>query len=177
MPRIYADDTHLTDANGNIHSIQSSLNEDLPNTNRWRTTKKLTLNMNKTEFMLIDSREKRNNLPSLSSLNINNVSIKHSHCSKSLCLLIDENLTGENHVDAFSKKIASGIGAIKRINHCLPPTLCMTYIMGLSNRTLTIAAWYRVTVVKFCVINCSDSRTVRHAFSQTPIMMQMQVYF
>ena len=79
MPRIYADDTHLTDANGNTHSIQSSLNEDLPNTNRWRTAKKLTLNMNKTEFMLIDSREKRDNLPSLSSLNINNVSIKHSH--------------------------------------------------------------------------------------------------
>ena len=27
-PRMYADDTHLTYSNGNIHSIQSSLNED-----------------------------------------------------------------------------------------------------------------------------------------------------
>ena len=28
-PRMYVDDTHLTYSNGNIHSIQSLLNEDL----------------------------------------------------------------------------------------------------------------------------------------------------
>ena len=121
-PRMYADDTHLTYSNGNIHSIQSSLNEDLLNINGWLTANKLTLNMTKTEFMLIGSRQKLNNLPSLPFLNINNVPIKHSQCSKSLGLLIDENLKWENHVDALSKKISSGIGAIKRINHCLPPT-------------------------------------------------------
>ena len=50
-------------------------------------------------------------------------------------------------------------------------------LLALSNHTLTIAAWYGVAVVKLRVINCSDSRTVRHAFLQTPIMMQMRVYF
>ena len=90
---MYADDTHLTYSNGNIHSIQSSLNEDLLNINGWLTANKLTLNMTKTEFMLIGSRQKLNNLPSLPFLNINNVPMKHSQCSKSLGLLIDENLT------------------------------------------------------------------------------------
>ena len=51
---------------------------------------------------------KLNNLHSL-PLNINNVPIKHSQCSKSLSVLIDENLTWENHVDALSEKTASGI--------------------------------------------------------------------
>jgi len=83
--------------------------------------------MTKTEFILIGSRQKLNNLPSLPSLNIHNVLIKHSHCSKSLGVLIDENLTWENQVDALSKKIASGIGAIRRINHCLPPTTLHVY--------------------------------------------------
>ena len=50
-------------------------------------------------------------------------------------------------------------------------------LLALSNHTLTIAAWYGVAVVKLRVINCSGSRTVRHAFLQTPIMMQMRVYF
>ena len=45
------------------------------------------------------------------------------------------------------------------------------------NHILIIAAWHGVTVVKLCVINCSDSRNVRHAFSQTPIKMQLRVYF
>ena len=86
VPRIYADDTHLTYSNGNIHSVQSSLKEDLLNINRWTANKltRLTLNM--------------------------------------LGMLIDENLTWENYVDALSKKIASGIVAVNRINHCLPPT-------------------------------------------------------
>ena len=121
VPRTYADDTHLTYSNGNIHSVQSSLNEDLLNINRWLIENKLTHNMTKAEFMLIGSRQKLNNLPSLPSLNINNVPIKHSHCSKSLSMLIDENLTWENHVDTLSKKIASGIGAINHINYCSPP--------------------------------------------------------
>ena len=64
-PRMYADDIHLTYSNGNIHSIQSSQNEDLLNINRWLTTNKLMLNRTKTEFMLIGSRQKLNNLPSL----------------------------------------------------------------------------------------------------------------
>ena len=53
---MYADDTHLTYSNDNIHSVQSSLNEDLLNINRWFTANKLTLNMTKTEFMLNHSR-------------------------------------------------------------------------------------------------------------------------
>ena len=170
-PRMYADDIHLTYSNGNIHSIQSSQNEDLLNINRWLTANKLILNRTKTEFMLIGSRQKLNNLPSLPSLNINNFPIKHSQCSKSIGVLIDETLTRKNHVDALSKKIASVIAAIKRINHCLPLLPFMMYIMALSYHTLTVAAWYLVAVVKLCVLNCSGSRTVRHAFSQTPIMM------
>ena len=102
---MYADDTHLTYSNGNIHSIQSSLNEDLLNINRWLTANKLTLNMIKTEFMLIGSWQKLNNLPSLPSLKISNVPIKLSQCSKSLGLLTGENLAWENHVHASSKKI------------------------------------------------------------------------
>ena len=76
--------------------------------------------MTKAELILIDSRQKLNNLPSLPSLNINNVTMKHSHGLKPLSVLVDENLTWENHVGAISKKIASDIGAVKRINHCLP---------------------------------------------------------
>ena len=57
--------------------------------------------------------------------------LSHSRCSKSLGVLIDENLTWENHVDALSKNIASGIEAMKRINHCFPPTTLHDVYYGL----------------------------------------------
>ena len=57
-PRMYADDTHLTFASNNIHNIQTSLNEDLENVHNWLRANKQTLNMTKTELMLIGSRQK-----------------------------------------------------------------------------------------------------------------------
>ena len=62
--------THLTYLKGNIHSIQSSLNEDLLNINRWLIANKLMLHMTKTEFKLNSSRQKLNNLTSLPSLKL-----------------------------------------------------------------------------------------------------------
>ena len=76
--------------------------------------------MTKTEFKLKSSRQKLNNLTSLPSLNINNVLIKHSHSSKPLSMLIDENLTCENHVDTIIHYIKENCVWLP-INHCLPP--------------------------------------------------------
>ena len=53
---MYADDTHQTYAD----IIHSCLNEDLLNISRWLISNKLTLNMAKTEFMLIGSGQKLN---------------------------------------------------------------------------------------------------------------------
>ena len=76
--------------------------------------------MTKTEFKLNGSRQKLNNLPSLASLNVNNVLIKHSHSSKPLGVLIDENLTSESHVDTIIHYIKENCVWLP-INHCFPP--------------------------------------------------------
>ena len=55
---MYADDTHLTYAGDNAGNIQLHLNQDLENVHNWLGANKLTLNMTKTEFMLIGSRQR-----------------------------------------------------------------------------------------------------------------------
>ena len=149
---MYTDDTLLTYSNGNIHSIQSSLSEDFRNINRWLIANELTLTMTKTDFMFTGSRQKLNNLPSLPSLNVNNVPITHSQCFKSFGVLIDENLTWKNHADA-----ASGIGAMKHISHCLPPTALHDVYYGLvqSHFDYCSVVWGncgKTLRVKLCVI-------------------------
>ena len=64
-------------SNGNIHSIQSSLDKDLLNINRSFIANKLTLSMTKAEFVSIDPRQKLNSLLSLPFFNVNTVPIKH----------------------------------------------------------------------------------------------------
>ena len=121
QPRMYADDTHITYAGVDVNSIQLNLNHDLDNLNKWLISNKLTLNTAKTEFMLIGSRQKLSTLSNPLELSINNVPIEHVSSVKSLGVFIDENLRWQTHIDKLSKKVASGIGAIKRIRPFVPP--------------------------------------------------------
>lgn len=59
---MYADNTHITLVGSNLDDKENFLNRDLNNTNKRLITNKLTLNMTKTEFMLIGSRQKLNTL-------------------------------------------------------------------------------------------------------------------
>ena len=102
QPRMFADDTHLTYADNDICSIEASLNQDLSNINRWLIANKLPLKMTKTEFMLIGSRQKfKNNLAVLLALEINGTQLNRVSFTKSLGVLIDENLTWSNHIHAI----------------------------------------------------------------------------
>ena len=124
-PRRYADGTHLTHADKNLNIIQSCLNEDLLNISKWVIANKLTLNVTKTEFILIGLRQNLNALTASPVLSINGTSVKQVPMSKSLGVLIDANLTWGSHVEKLAKKIASGIAAIKRVSHLFPQQHCI----------------------------------------------------
>ena len=59
---MYTDDTHLTYASDNAEKIESYLNQDLENIYGWLRANRLTVNMTKTEFMLIGSRQRQSTL-------------------------------------------------------------------------------------------------------------------
>lgn len=124
--RMYADDTHLTFASNRIDDIESHLNEDLANVNKWLLCNKLTLNQSKTEFMLIGSRQRLNTFQAAPILALNNETIKQVPHTKSLGVHIDENLTWNEHIKQLVKKIASGIGSLKRVRNCIPASTLNT---------------------------------------------------
>ncbi|CAB4035694.1 Hypothetical predicted protein, partial [Paramuricea clavata] len=112
---MYADDTNLTYSGSDTNTIQFHLNEDLENINEWLISNKLTLNMTKTEYMLIGSRQRLSTLSDNPSFEINGIPLDRVSTTKSLGVLLDENLTWSSHINKMTKRIASGIGAIKRL--------------------------------------------------------------
>ena len=111
---MYADDTHITYSSADLHSMQSSLNRDLSNIHKWLLCNKLKL---------IGSRQKLSTLSESLELSIDNVPINQVFTTKSLGILIDDNMAWYSHIDKLSKKIASGIGAIKRIKPFVSPEI------------------------------------------------------
>ena len=112
---MYADDTSTTFAGSDVDEINNCIiliwREFV-----WLAANKLTLNMTKTEFPLIGSKQRLLNSTANPTATVNQFPIKQVSTAKSLGVHIDENLT-YLHISELSKKIASGISAIKRIRY------------------------------------------------------------
>ena len=92
------------------------MNIELGKLKEWFNVNKLSLNVAKTEFMVIGSRQR---LATFDDHEINvfvgNDQIERVNSSKSLGLKIDEDLTWKRHIDEISKKVLAAISALKRI--------------------------------------------------------------
>jgi len=77
--------------------------------------------MKRTEIMLIASRQKPlSQLMDSPSLTINESAVEQIVSAKSLGVYVDQNINWECLIANICKKIACGIGAIKRIRHLTP---------------------------------------------------------
>ena len=120
---MYADDTHLTYASDNVENIESYLNQDFENIYSWLRANRLTLTMTKTEFLLIGSRQRQSSLTVSPTLTIDGVKVnKQVTNTKLLGVIIDDRLDWSSHIEKLIKKVASGIGAVKRVRHLVPQT-------------------------------------------------------
>ena len=84
-----------TYAGKDLNEIDDYLNKDLKSVNTWLSSNKLTLNLTKTEFLVITSRQRRVYLSDNPSLTINNFPIEQVSSTKSLGVSFDENLSRE----------------------------------------------------------------------------------
>ena len=149
-----------------MNSILLNLNHDLGNLNKWLISNKLTLNTAKTEFMLIGSRQKLSTLSSQPELSIDNAPIEKVTCVKSLRIFIDENLRWQTHIDKLSKKIASGIGAIKlkELEILFQGLLSIVHTTLPFNLNSIIVILCGVIVENLCLTGYSSFRTVLLVF-------------
>ena len=116
-PRMYADGTSITIPGENSHELQTKIKGELSALNLWLKVNKLSLNVAKTEFMTVGSRQKLDAVADnhCINLNIEGKIIKRVDHAKSLGLYIDKNLSWSKHIEEISKKNLPGIGALKRI--------------------------------------------------------------
>ena len=104
-PPLFADDTNLTASGDSINDAEFAVNSDLVNLRNWLIANKLSLNVAKTEFMLIGS--KRMIKESHPNIFVENKQIKQVYKCKTLGIIVDQHLS--------CKKITAGISALRRI--------------------------------------------------------------
>ena len=110
LPRMYTDDTSLTYASADLKSIDNCINYDLNRVYIWLSANKLTLNLTKTDVLLIALRQKLSTFSETPSFSINDYTVKEVSSAKTLGVLIDQNLNWECHIQSICQKICFCFG-------------------------------------------------------------------
>ena len=96
--------------------LEAAANSDLENLRKWLIANKLSLNVAKTEFMLIGSKPMIKNIStSHPNVFIENQQIEKVNECKTLGVTIDQHLSWKRNTDKICKKVTAGISAIRRI--------------------------------------------------------------
>ena len=111
--KLFADDTFLCAQNNDFASLENEVNQELEKVFVWLASNKLTLNYDKSKFMILS---KKREIPSF-SVKINGVSLKKCNSYKYLGVYIDDNLNWKDHIQYISKKISKGCGALAKLRN------------------------------------------------------------
>ena len=115
-PRLFADDTSLTASGDSIAHLEYAVNSDLENLRKWLIANKLSLNVAKTEFMLIGSKQMIKSCSNWQpNVKIENKQIKQVCECKTLGVKIDQHLSWKSNTENICNKITSGISALRRL--------------------------------------------------------------
>ena len=119
------------------------MTSDLSRLNTWLKANRLSLNIAKKEYMVIGTRQKliTQDLNKM-NIHVDSTQIKRVQHTKSLDLIIDDNLNWKNHFSAICKKISSGIGALKRVRRFIRKDTAEKVYNSLIEPILIIAAQY-----------------------------------
>ena len=106
---LFADDTNLFCTGKDIIKLMEDINLELSKIFSWLNANKLSLNIDKTNFMLFC----RKNVSTVNiEIKINGICIKKVEHAKFLGVIIDHKLNWDHHIKYIKQKVAKGIGII-----------------------------------------------------------------
>ncbi len=159
---IYADYTTLEITiemvirESNNISIEDKINNELHLIKEWLQLNKLSLNINKSNYMVFHMPPK--NINPL-QLKIEQIEIERVYEFNFLGLTINEHLNWRDHKDKISNKISKTLGLLNKLKHFLPKQAKLHIITHLYYRFLILIFWHGVTNVieyinykkRFCI--------------------------
>ena len=143
---IYADDTTLYST---LNSLQDSnkqrnlneiINYELSKISTWLKANKLSLNVNKSKFMVVCTPQKKIRLP---TLHIDGSELECVEEFNFLGITIDKYLNWKSHINKLANKLPKSIGIMNKLKNILPQNIMFAIYESLilSHINYAILAW------------------------------------
>ena len=119
--RLFADDTKIFFSSPNLTDIQDNINAELPYVTNWLYTNKLSLNVDKTKFVLFKSPTKREAID-LHVVLANSI-IKRENSKKHLGIVFDSDMSWKTQCMNVTLKISKAIGILFKMKNYINVTI------------------------------------------------------
>ena len=113
----FADDTTVYMSGNDLATLCRSVNEELVKVSQWLNTNRLSLNADKTNYMIFTHKTVD---PTISPIIINNSYISLVSNFKFLGITIDSRLNFNQHCNILSRKLSCAVGVIRRVSYYIP---------------------------------------------------------
>ena len=163
---MFADDTTIYATGNNVRFLYTKINEDLKKVTQWFKNNSLSLNIEKTCYILFKNANSRPNFNG--KIYIDNKEIEQVTETKFLGVCIDDHLTWNNHVQNLLLKLASGIYSLNMVRNMLSPnTKRLIYFSHVfSHLTYAMSVWGpMITSSNMNKLQVSQNKAVRSIFN------------
>ena len=146
---VFADDTNLFCANSSPRVLEYLINDNLKRVSLWLHANKLSLNIDKTNFIIFHPRQKV--ITYQVRLHIASEQLKQVKRIRYLGVHIDSYLTWKYNLQHITKKIKRSVGILAKIRHYLPISILLQlyYTLIYPYLTYAVTTWdntYAITL-------------------------------
>ena len=118
---LFADDSNLFCSHKSLQCLEAKVNVELNNVNNWLCVNKLSLNIDKSNFVIFHPSQKKVQYPI--NLIINYKILEEKKYVKYLGIIMDCNLNWKQHIHELSKKVSRSIGILSKLRHYVPQSI------------------------------------------------------
>ena len=127
---LFADDTNIFASHKSYDILFQTMNQELKHVVDWFRVNKLSLNLNKTNYVLFCSHRKP--IPEVKgTVFMDNKPLPQVTSVKFLGVYVDQFLTWKVHIENISKKVAKSVGILARTAHLLPTRIRLSLYYSL----------------------------------------------
>lgn len=167
-PLLFADDTNLFLTSKNLNEEISNINEALDRIGNWCYSNKLTLNIQKTNFITIKNYQNKATFDKNIEIFKNRISEKSN--IKFLGIIIDSTLSWSNHIDNLRTQLRKVLGLIYQASTCLPRKILILLYNSLINSKITycLESWGNASQIHLNKIFKIQKRVIRIIYKCHP---------
>lgn len=120
---LFADDTNVFFSHKSLDTLFQIVNTELELVAEWFSDNRLTVNLDKTNYILFKSHRKTGSSHGHHKICINSISLSRVSSTRFLGVYVDQHLDWKDHINNISSKVARNVGILARASHFLSQTV------------------------------------------------------